>query len=271
LGNALYEELKNYFPNSWGTLSSDYDHYFKDNFEFGMKKVYSNPKTESRITELVRNMGEYFCKFQPHNDNLYIRFLKELDSLEDIVFSSLNYDTLLELAAEKEKIPVNHFEIRKNELTLFKIHGSSNFLPPSSSQVIGITLIGSGIFDMNIRVSNCEDVKAFCNSNTALSPIMAIYMENKPLQINSSQLDKVKKEWQNQILNAEHILIIGVRPNPDDKHIWDFLSNTQGKIGYVGNKDEFNKWKNAHRNHSRDEPLGDKWKDVFNESINFLD
>ncbi len=115
LGHKLFDELKLHFPNTWRKLSSKYDHFFKDNFEFGMEKISVLPETQYYVNYLMRDMRKYFCNFESSNDsNLYTQFLNHLkDSFTDIIFASLDYDLLFELSGRKIGLEVDIFLIVK--------------------------------------------------------------------------------------------------------------------------------------------------------------
>ncbi|MDN5847093.1 MAG: hypothetical protein L0H53_12565 [Candidatus Nitrosocosmicus sp.] len=70
-------------------------------------------------------------------------------------------------------------------------------------------------------------------------------------------------------MNASKILIIGVRPNPEDKHVWNFLATTDAEIGYIGDE-EFLNWKSKYGKNKNKKFLGKYWNDSFNKSVSFL-
>jgi hypothetical protein len=99
---------------------------------------------------------------------------------------------------------------------------------------------------------------------------MSIYMQDKPMQFTSDKIKNTQKRWSDEVVNAERILIVGVRPNPDDKHIWDSLSRTSAKIGFIGGRKEFRRWKNHFRKNNKSNFIGGRWLENFDKSIEFL-
>ncbi|MDN5847095.1 MAG: hypothetical protein L0H53_12575 [Candidatus Nitrosocosmicus sp.] len=99
----MFNELKYHFPNTWDILHVEFDSHFKSNFESGMEMVFESPITQWLVTPLIRDMADYFSKFEPINDsNLYVRFSDKIKNhLDDIIFSSLNYDLLFEHSSKE--------------------------------------------------------------------------------------------------------------------------------------------------------------------------
>ncbi len=67
-------------------------------------------------------------------------------------------------------------------------------------------------------------------------------------------------------------MIIGVRVNENDAHIWQPLSSAQGKILFVSGKsagEEFECWKSSH-SRSSDRHLPVYWKEARDNVYEFL-
>ncbi len=77
---------------------------------------------------------------------------------------------------------------------------------------------------------------------------MAFYMKNKPSQTNQTYLKKIQVCWQKRITESNKIILIGINPNLEDRHIWEYLSSTKAEIGFVGNNSGFEKLKNLATN-----------------------
>lgn len=195
---------------------------------------------------LMRNLAEYFCEFHPIDDsNLYIQFLcKTRDN--DIIYSSLNYDLLFENALARQGLRANHYLGHGGDVIFLKLHGSCSFLP------VGVTFNnvqfrGSNLIALDLRAGDPQEVLSFCHSGTSVYPAMCLYMESKPTQLGGNKIKEIQKKWTDCVLNAERVLIIGVRPYLRDKHIWEPLSETGAKIGFIGSKPEFERWVKEHR------------------------
>ncbi len=73
-------------------------------------------------------------------------------------------------------------------------------------------------------------------------PAMSIYMKDKPLQIAATTIKNLQAVWQKQIGEAENIILIGICPNLEDRHIWDSISSSKAKIFYCGSETKFKAW-----------------------------
>lgn len=71
-------------------------------------------------------------------------------------------------------------------------------------------------------------------------------------------------------MEANKILIIGVRPYLDDKYIWDPLTRTKAKVGYVGNGKEYNQWLRSGRDEKNTANLGERWDKCLNKTVSFI-
>lgn len=242
---------------------------FENNFEEGMEGLYeeANPFDLQR---LMCDMAIYLSEFEPlNNSNLYIQFLCKLKSvLNDTIFSSLNYDLLFEDAVERIALKTNHFVEDKEGITFLKLHGSCNFLPPEGWQVTNNFIMGSSGISYPLRAASRKATQQFCNIKGTIYPAMALYMNSKPRQVSSDIIEDIQKRWEKYIALAKKILIIGVRPYTLDTHIWNPLSNTNARIGFIGST-QFHNWDKENRN-GKDLYIGREWLDHFTESIEFL-
>ncbi|MDN5868849.1 MAG: hypothetical protein L0H55_15800, partial [Candidatus Nitrosocosmicus sp.] len=178
-------------------------------------------------------------------------------------------DLLFELSVKKIGLDIDYYG--KNKVILLKLHGSCNFLLPKGISIIDVKIgINNFINTTEFEIGTAEEVREYCKSNNSIPPIMSIYMRNKPFIGTSDRIKQINQEWIRQISKADKILIIGVKPNPDDKHIWDYISAANAEVGYIGDKDQFEIWKNQFRKNKNNRYLGKYWNDSFNKSISFL-
>ena len=220
-----------------------------------------------RVSTLMIDLSRFFVQFEPVNDsNLYVRFLDEFkNSLNDIVFScTLNYDIIFELAAKRLGLEIDYLSTETEKLRFWKLHGSCDFFAKS-----GFFIGNSGLNSISIDKFRVASKKEVCD-NLYNEPIMNIYMPGKPSQILCDDLRLIQRVWREKVSNANKILIIGLRPNTDDHHIWDSISTTEAKIGYVGEYQEFKNWRKKFRKAKTDKFLGDKWNSSFEKCISFF-
>lgn len=272
LGGDLYAELRKHLP-SWNNLPVDIDTEFKKSFEDGMQILWD--KYSAGIPELMRHMTLYFAQFRLRDSNsLYQKFIKELSShfeKNNHLIGSLNYEILLEEAALSNNLKVNYFgdTTTSDSLSIWKLHGSCNFIPDGIQAGSGI-MFGAGIvFDTGFKPVTPNDAIAFCLGGTALYPVMALYMKSKPLQIGQSVIKKQQELWSKKVLEAEKVLIVGVRPYFADECIWKPLTQTKAKVAYIGSKQEYDDWiKSDRRNET--EFIASRWDQGFQQSIDFI-
>lgn len=99
--------------------------------------------------------------------------------------ATTNYDLLIEQAICSVGCLVQYHSSKRNRnnIPVLKIHGSVNFIPVANIVNIDFELPdceNSAIFDGPIDIYNDEqDVIAYCESDSALSPAVALYHPKK--------------------------------------------------------------------------------------------
>lgn len=135
-GSHLYDKLARVYPGYWGALPEDIRQVFRRNFEDGMQLVYD--RISVIIPELMRQMAIYFVQFRPASgQTLYCRLIDTLNmrgSLEPVLFSTLNYECVLELSLLGRRIQFNCFDpIDTNpNVPVWKLHSSCNMFATAS-------------------------------------------------------------------------------------------------------------------------------------------
>lgn len=272
LGAELFQELRMAYPGTWGKLPPVFNRKFNSNFEEGMSLLTNLRPYSENVVYYMKELGKYFAQYDIDDDsNLYYKFLNELDSPEKYVYSSLNYELLFEAAVKRANLNLSYEETKFNELLLLKLHGSISFLHSRGATFENIKLVGAApMIDFPIEIATREKVIEFCNSHLTLYPVMCFYMKNKPTQLAPTLIKRIQSKWQQEVMRAERILIIGVKPNIGDEHIWRFLSQTNAKIGYIGSELEFANWTMRFRKYHSDSYLGNTWKGGFDRATDFI-
>ena len=75
LGNFLFNKLTTAFPDSWGLIDPKIATVFQNNFEEGMEKLAN--KCYNALTKIQIDMAKFFVKFEPTNENLYVKLAKK--------------------------------------------------------------------------------------------------------------------------------------------------------------------------------------------------
>lgn len=248
LGSQLFGELARSYPGSWGNFPADIRRLFEKDFEQGMELLWD--KHSHIVAELTQQMAIYFAQFRASRkgSTLYHYFAREIKQrgvAKDLVISTLNYECVLEFALSDEGLPINYFDSTSSnqEICVWKLHGSCNFLPQGMSAGRGVSFMRGVVFDTGIRaVPDMNEVIAYCFSDNAIPPVMCLYMKDKPLQVAQTAVQELQQRWREQVASADVIAVVGVNPNPGDVHLWQALAQTQARLVYIGNQKTFETW-----------------------------
>lgn len=191
LGISLFKNLKKKFSQTWGILPSDFENDFNENFEKGMSRLWCDLSYNDKISFFMKDFAIYFSEFKiiDFGQNLYYRLFNELkrrNILKETVFSTINYDCLIELAIEKLNLSYDYFiENINNKAIVLKLHGSCNFILDSKfiSVRSGAKYRPGVTFNPPLLFISPIDIEKYCHSDTDLYPAMAIYMDDKPIQM----------------------------------------------------------------------------------------
>lgn len=111
------------------TLSDEQKSKFRPRFEVGMAALYE----ESNMLglALLREMGGYFAGFLPGHGNYYIELISHLkERRKPFTLATTNYDLLIEFVINAVGSKFNYVpHDAPDQIVLYKIHGSCNFLP----------------------------------------------------------------------------------------------------------------------------------------------
>lgn len=266
LGNSLFSSLRKEFPSTWGSLPENLKEKFDKNFEEGMETIWQ--RYSSNIAILMQQMAVFFSGYYVSNkdENLYVKILLKLQEnelLNKSIFSTLNYECLLEHAVSLLGKKINYFTLAEDSVNILKLHGSCNFVNKGIQATRGVQYTAGVVFDGGLNVIQPHEVRSYCFGNNSLYPAMSIFMHGKQLQISKSSIENIQKTWSDVVLKAEKVFIIGVYPNLWDKHIWDVLSKTNTKIYYCGSKEGFKKWQTA--KNRQDIFMGEKFYNCFDQ------
>lgn len=206
------------------------------------------------ISILMKKMAIFFARYQLSLQRIDA-YSKLLDSLtysgKSVLFSSLNYDCLFEIAVLMAGRTVNYFNdasTSDSDIIIWKLHGSCNFLPLGGVVARRCVSYSPGAsFNTDIQPVNPNEVETYCTGDTALYPAMTIYACGKPVQIAPSVIQQIQQYWTDAIKSVSTVICIGVHPHPEDKHIWEPLSTTKAKFVFVGNEKAFLDWQSKYR------------------------
>lgn len=246
LGTTLFHELSRLYPGSWGGLRSDIREQFRTHFELGMGQLVE--RAPLAVPQLMRELAVYFVQFRAADARcLYSRLIDDLRAaqlLDSVCFSTLNYDCVLDFVLRDKGVALDYFADPSSEgVPLLKLHGSSNMFAREIA-VSQDVLYGTGVtFEGGVQAFlDSSRVIEHALAETGLAPVMCLYMRGKPLNISPSALSVIQAAWQRQVQAAKAVLVVGVRPWPEDEHVWGPLSSTSANLDFVCDENEVRAW-----------------------------
>jgi len=223
------------------TIEGDLLDCFINDPEKGMVKFFEERNRDT--TELLKQMCAYLARFRINDGNTYVKLFNILKKRKSICIATTNYDLLIEQAISSVGCFTQYYSSERvpNNIPVLKIHGSINFIPLANIFNIGFEILpdsNSAIIDGPIEIyDNAEKIIEYCKSDTALSPAVAMYHPNKTVLHCPSLVAKQQKDFHSEISKSSKIFIVGLKINPDDKHIWSKIENTKSDI-YIIDRDK---------------------------------
>lgn len=277
LGSDLYQSLAAMFPHSWGSMPSELETEFIHDFETGMAQLWESGS--HAIPNLMQHMAIFFAQYniEASGTDSYSALLEQLANegkLANTIFSTLNYECLLEIAASTSGRAVNYkseYTPSEEALTIWKLHGSCNFLPGEAIKATRGVSYSSGVsMNIGVREVNPSEVAPYLTSNTALYPVMSIYTEGKPVQISRNVIESLQNSWKVAVDSAEAVAVVGVHPNIIDEHIWVPLASTNASVSLIGNDEAINQWIREARGSRPSQYIGSRFQEHIAELVEFL-
>ena len=280
LGKDLFIDLEKEI-SELSKLPQNIKDVFKNDFEKGMELFMKHNFNEAPI-DLMKKIGRYFLKFHPEYiyRNYYFLLLDNLIKMnKKVVFASLNYEMILEEVAIKyigiKKIAYNHKSFLphlKDCISIIKPHGSANFIPENKNNFV----IKKPDFTGTVCMDSSEHIKPFARDdakkllsddiNIYQSPAISCYMLGKPTYFSGAYVNKQRKLFKQAVSSAGRIIIIGVKLNEEDKHIWQPIAETKAIVGYVEPcPDDIIKWTKNNRRRKKNFILERDFESCFSE------
>ncbi len=253
LGTALFDELVSSCPNTWGKIKSGLARLLKDDFERGMEQL-SNQNPHS-MAPLQRAMAEYFFRFTPSQNNLYLKLARKIRTSNwKGALVTLNYERLLELSLLKENLkPVTNEPQANKEVAICFPHGCCHlFVINVSGGAKGVKVPYQGITLTTDKVQVLHYLNKFQQRvhNDAFPPIMSYFVPQKNTVSGANFIQNQRQRFANLVSNSNKIAIIGLKVRLHDKHMWKPLAKTPARLTYCSGKNaagEFKVWANQHR------------------------
>lgn len=273
LGGDLFPPLRRLF-DTWRQIPQGERAIFSEDFEVGMKKIIEEYGVA--VGNLMQEMAIFFSCFGISNpsENRYYRLVNAVNDPTEILWSTINYECLAEIALTQADRSFHYFpgsDLEPDDVRLFKLHGSCNFKVTNLKATRGVHYNPSAVkFSGGIQPIDTKMVPKHYRGNTALYPAMALYAQGKPISMSPGPIEQIQEVWATKVLDAARVAVVGVRPNPDDEHLWEPLAQTDACIGYIGKKGEFADWERKHRGDADSVILGETWEDAEEQLIDFI-
>lgn len=245
LGNWLFEKLVEYKGGLPQKMVTEYGHIFRDEgFEAGMAAVAH--LGSDAVIPVQRLTALYLSQFQIEYGNHYLRLMAALrpNLGMGVTFGTLNYDLLLEQALRsvgwnsRYQTPPQSSPLP--EVSVLKLHGSSNFLPKLEGDVVfednkffrGTKYAEGMPMDF---VDSHEKVQAWMNEPKYrnLTPVLSVYGPGKTSPYNQGFIDRGQAYWRECLMRAKIIVLIGINYVPHDTHLFEPLATAPGVIAIV--------------------------------------
>lgn len=246
LGGGLFADLRRRGGVA-STIQPPLLQLFQRNFEEGMAAFREERDSDS--TAFLREMAAYLAEFAPGPRNLYHRLIQIVrKSHRQTVLATTNYDLLLEQAITQAGLMTAYSgrPVPQNNISVLKIHGSSNFLPDlGTNRIIGAKFAGNGAnVEAPIAIAqSIQEIRAFCSKEDSLAPAIAVYAPGKAVLFCPSFVQDQQRQWVSEVERATVVYVIGLRVIRHDDHIWRVLASSKARLHYVGlEPHEFQEW-----------------------------
>jgi hypothetical protein len=249
LGTRLFDALESLGGVAHG-LPKTVKARFRERFEDGMADLY---RSNHRLAyAFQREMALFFLGFGIGDNNLYTQLLSALlNSNRAYTLATTNYDLLIEYAlVSLGRTPNMEPNVDPNHVVLRKLHGSCNYIPALN----GVTFenvdlhapVGAAL-SSGINYSHPAEAASFCRTQKTIAPAMAMYTMGKEMLFCPEQLQEHQRAWREAAEMASANIVIGLKVEEADNHIWDPLARSNGPLYYVGLRADIDSWTQHHR------------------------
>lgn len=257
LGAKLYQALRVAFPRTWGNLPKFLEDAFGPNgtdFEAGMSALIESAGMQA--TQMQRELGHLLTRYNISQPSicLFVRlatYLGRALGSRSIMVSSLNYDMLIEEALSIAGVPFRYCDQIQHASTIAvnKPHGSGNFLP------VGGVVAMPGVYMNAQAVTTNPTIEALPRSqalsyyagSNQIPPCMSFFMPGKASMTRHWITEAMQKGLRDAVLGAEVVITVGVRPLPEDHHIWNPIRDTQAEVLLCCAEAEYQDWRSGFR------------------------
>lgn len=264
LGAKLFDELARFAPATWGVLPPSWSSQFRADFEPAMALFIQSGGFGA---PLQWDMAEYFfSQFSATKSSVYAALIQTLAcNIDQYLFATINYELLLFQARAIAGVETDKFRVCLP-------HGNSCLCCEGVSATRGVSFTGGVSTGGRVRIfRDIADFRAEKAKNV-FPPVMSYYEPNKFTVSCSNYIQAERNRFQQAILSAEKVAIVGVRVHPIDRHIWQPLAKTKAPILYLSvpsAANDFSAW-SENEGRSGDLPVAKYFSDGLQELVEFL-
>lgn len=229
------------------TVSDELAALFATDFEQGMDVFWKERNADT--SALLREMAVFFSQFQPLPGNLYFQLIAILGGTrKKTVIATTNYDLLIEYVISASGLQIAYMTpAPMNDVSVLKIHGSCNFLPPPEIVIKGLGFVtqpeSKAILSAPVSIAkSAREIMDYCEGGTSLAPALAMYHSSKRVLYCPDFVSKQQDEFVAAVSSAKRIFVVGLRVHPIDAHIWLPLARSTAPLYYVGRESELKTW-----------------------------
>jgi hypothetical protein len=245
LGANLFNAL-----NTWGSLPYEYKVALQNDFEQGIQKI--SQERSVLLAPLQRSMALFFFNFGIRTNNLYNVIAERIKKTGWNLRGSLvtlNYEKMLPMALNHNNLrpvllPLNN-QMQTNEIEICLPHGICNLFVSGVRATRGVTFTAGVMFDGPPECVDNQYQFQYRVINDVIPPIMSYFEPQKSNCSGGNFIGSMRRRYQELVLHADKIAIIGLKVRSFDIHIWEPLSKTNAELIYYSGKQgikEFSDW-----------------------------
>jgi hypothetical protein len=235
------------------------------------------------FAELYIDMASYFFEKQIGQNSLYVDLGKRIKktSLWRGNFVTLNYECLLEQSFHRVGINLSlgrvdlESDFNNNCFELIKPHGACNLYNSSLKSSPGMVIMDALSIQTSGEVLQAKTKSDFIShiKNNAFPPVMSYFQPDKATTSGTNFIEQHRARYLETIINADKVVIIGVLPRDNDRHVWEPLSKTKAQILYCSGNDgdRYKDWSANYPQRAADIVLELYFKDGFEQICNFAE
>jgi hypothetical protein len=225
LSANLFDGLVCFAPRTWGSLPAPWPSQFRADFEAAMSSYID---TGAFGAPLQWDMATYFfTQFAATPSSTYVKLLAALaPRISEYLFVTLNYELLLFQAKSIAGIPADRFRVCLP-------HGNACLCCSGVSATAGVSFTGGVSTGGSVRVF--RDRTDFMSERTAnvFPPVMSYYEPKKFTVSCANFIQDQRAQFEQEVLAADKVAIVGARVHVVDQHIWGPLAKTKAKLLYL--------------------------------------